>query len=77
MYSFFESALINTIYLSDFVKTWPLGFRLAPGAPARGQPGVQKSRGLDQGCQNAPATGAIAGYSEVFAGCKLLEKREK
>ena len=24
-----------------------------------------------------PATGAIAGYSEVFAGCKLLEKREK
>ena len=20
------------IYLSDFVKTWPLGFRLAPGA---------------------------------------------
>ena len=30
-----------------------------------------------QGCQNAPATGAIAGYSEVFAGCKLLEKREK
>ena len=30
-----------------------------------------------QGCQNAPATGAIASYSEVFAGCKLLEKREK
>ena len=30
-----------------------------------------------QGCQNAPATGAIAGYSEVFAGCKLLEKSEK
>ena len=32
---------------------------------------------LIQGCQNVPATGAIAGYSEVFAGCKLLEKREK
>ena len=32
---------------------------------------------LIQGCQNAPATGAIAGYSEVFTGCKLLEKREK
>ena len=27
------------IYLSDFVKTWPLGFRLAPG-----QSGVKKVR---------------------------------
>ena len=34
-------------------------------------------RSPGQGCQNAPATGAITGYSEVFAGCKLLEKREK
>ena len=25
-------------------------------------------------CQNAPATGAVAGYSEGFAGYKLLEK---
>ena len=32
---------------------------------------------ITQGCQNVPATGAIAGYSEVFAGCKLLEKSEK
>ena len=25
-------------------------------------------------CQNAPATGAVAGYSEGFAGYKLLEE---
>ena len=27
--------------------------------------------------QNVAATGAIAGYFEVFATCKLLEKSEK
>lgn len=30
-----------------------------------------------QGCQNASATGAIAGYSEVFAGEKGKIKDEK
>jgi len=48
----FPSTKVNVYYiynllyvdLSDFIKTWPLGFRLAPGAP--GQCGVQKSRGL-------------------------------
>ena len=29
-----------SVYLSDFVKMWPLGFRLVSG-----QPGVQKSMG--------------------------------
>ena len=33
--------------------------------------------GETQGCRNASATGAIAGYFVVFAGCKLLEKSEK
>ena len=30
-----------------------------------------------QGCQNAPATGAIAGNFGVFAAYKLLKKSEK
>ena len=34
--------ICGEIYLSDFIKTWPLGFRLAQ----TGQSGVQKSRGL-------------------------------
>ena len=29
------------------------------------------------GCRKASATGAIAGYFVVFAGCKLFEKSEK
>ena len=33
--------------------------------------------GVTQGCQNALVTVAFAGYFEVFAGCKLLEKRIK
>ena len=34
------------IYLSDFVKTWPLGFRLG-FRPALGQSGAQKCGGFD------------------------------
>ena len=30
-----------------------------------------------QGCQKAPATGNIAGYSEVFAGYELSRKSGK
>ena len=30
-----------------------------------------------QGCENAPATGAITGYLKVFAACKLWERSEK
>ena len=33
--------------------------------------------GVAQGCQNALVIVAFAGYLEVFAGCKLLEKRIK
>ena len=33
--------------------------------------------GETQGCRNASATGAIAAFFVVFAGCKLLEKSEK
>ena len=36
------------VYLSDFLKTWPLGFHLAPGAARlQGQLGAQKCRGVD------------------------------
>ena len=27
-----KQSIYVRVYLSDFVKTWPLGFRLAPGA---------------------------------------------
>ena len=38
----------NNIYLSDFVKSWPLGFHLAPGtARLQASPLSKKSRGLD------------------------------
>ena len=33
--------------------------------------------GVAQGCQNALVTVAFAGYLEVFASCKLLEKSIK
>ena len=43
-----ELVLAFILYLSDFVKTWPLGFRLAPGtARLQASPVCKKSRGLD------------------------------
>ena len=33
--------------------------------------------GVAQGCQNALVIIAFAGYLDVFAGCKLLEKSIK
>ena len=60
-------------YLSDFVQTCPLGFRLAPDA-GRSPSGVQKSRGLAVlvGTAGQPRNCPNSGWVDQALGSKLV-----
>ena len=63
------------IYLSDFVKTWPLGFRLAPGAARLQASPVSKNIGdlTSWSVQlNSPGTCPNSGWVDQALGSKLV-----
>ena len=67
----FYATTINCMEILSAQKIlWPLKWNLLSST-------FRRYYLLPQCCQNAPATGAIAGYFKVFAACKLLEKSEK